>query len=106
MAKFHGPSHPRSPGSSTASMAARTAAMFPAPPHCASSRPPGRRAPCRRPNRASWSAIQWKVALENTASTGSGRSSSSRSDTSTVARGSSPRAARARSAIAGDPSTA
>ena len=47
-------------------------ATLPSPPHWATSRPPGRSA-CVEPSRtgASWSRIQWKVALEKTASTGS-----------------------------------
>ena len=45
--------------------------MLPSPPHWATSRPPGRSAACRRANSRSWSAIQWNVAVERTASTGS-----------------------------------
>ena len=71
VAKFHGPAQPRKAGWSTASIAACTLAMFPAPPHWATSRPPGRSAACRRANRRSWSAIQWKVAVERIASNGS-----------------------------------
>ena len=51
-------------------------AMLPRPPHWASSTPPGRRAAIRRSNSRSWSRIQWKVALEKIASTGSESSSS------------------------------
>ena len=76
--------------------------MFPAPPHCAASRPPGFSAACRRANRRSWSSIQWKVAVERIASTGSSSSSSTRS----AANASIPRAARLldhrRAAVDGD----
>ena len=54
----------------TAAICRMTSAMLPSPPHWATSRPPsaGRRAQRRRKS-ASWSAIQWKVAVERTAST-------------------------------------
>ena len=55
--------------------------MLPLPPHCASITPPGRSAANRRRKRRSWSRIQWKVAFEKIASTGSASSSSSRSPT-------------------------
>ena len=55
----------------------------PAPPHWATSRPPGRSAANRRSNSRSWSAIQWNVAVERIASTGWSSSSSSRSATNT-----------------------
>ena len=74
---------PRAPGSATASIAACTVATLPAPPHWATSRPPGCSAANRRSNSRSWSAIQWKVAVERIASTGSSSSSSSRSATNT-----------------------
>ena len=45
-------------------------ARLPAPPHCATSWPPGRRTPARFANSASWSGIQWNVAVERMASTG------------------------------------
>ena len=44
-------------------------AMFPAPPHWATSRAPGRMTAARLANRASWSVIQWNAAFEKTAST-------------------------------------
>ena len=44
--------------------------MLPSPPHCATSRPPGLSAARRRLNSRSWSAIQWKVAVERIASSG------------------------------------
>ncbi len=53
--------------------------MFPFPPHCATNRPPGAITSNNRANSAGWSGIQWKVALEKTASTGSGSVSSTRS---------------------------
>ncbi len=61
---------------STSRALARSSSMLPSPPHCATSWPPGRSAACRRANSRSWSAIQWKVAVERTASTGSCSSSS------------------------------
>ncbi len=74
VAKFQGPRQPskaaRKAGSSPACRAAAwTVAMFPAPPHWATRRPPARRAPRSEANSASWSAIQWKVAVEKTTST-------------------------------------
>ena len=48
--------------------------MLPAPPHWAARRPPGFSAARRRAKSASWSAIQWKTALEKTTSTGSSSS--------------------------------
>ena len=42
--------------------------MLPWPPHWATSSPPGRRCARRRAKSASWSAIQWKVAVERIAS--------------------------------------
>ena len=81
-----------------------TSATLPWPPHCATSRPPGLSAACRFANSRSWSPIQWNVAVESTASTGSSSASSGRSAwrTSTPA-GSS---ARACSTIDGAASTA
>ena len=49
---------------STASIARLHSATLPSPPHCASMRPPGRRAANRRWNSRSWSRIQWKMAFE------------------------------------------
>ena len=43
-------------------------AMLPAPPHWATSRPPGRRTAARFRNRASWSGTQWNVAVDRMAS--------------------------------------
>ncbi len=102
--KFHGPGQPSSAGSATASIAACTAATLPAPPHWATIRPPGRSAANRRSNSRSWSGIQWKVAVERIASTGSSSSSSSRSATNTSTPG--PSRSRACSTIEGEPSTA
>ncbi len=78
--------------------------MLPAPPHCASIRPPGLSASNRRLKRRSWSRIQWNTAFEKTASTGSRRRSSARSWSSTSAR--SPIFSRALATIAGAASTA
>ena len=64
-ANVHGPSQP----SPTSASTAWTAAMLPCPPHCATSRPPGRRTEARCRNSASWSATQWKVAVDRIAST-------------------------------------
>ncbi len=47
-----------------------TDAMFPTPPHWATSQPPGRRTAARFAKRASWSGTQWNVAVERMASTG------------------------------------
>ena len=71
-----------------------TASTLPSPPHWATSRPPGFSAARRRANSRSWSPIQWKVAVETIASTGSSSSSSSRSAsrTSTVGRAAARRA--------------
>ena len=52
----------------TSRAAAWTLAMLPWPPHWATSRPPWRRCARRRAKSASWSAIQWKVAVERIAS--------------------------------------
>ena len=83
--------------------------MLPSPPHWATKLPPGRSAARRRANSRSWSAIQWKVAVERIASTGSSSSSSSRSDAWTSARPSAIRPASrslAASTIDAEPSTA
>ena len=61
-------------------------------PHWATSRPPGFSAAYRRANRRSWSAIQWNVAVEMIASTGSSRVSSTRSDANASTRSPSRRA--------------
>ena len=78
--------------------------MLPRPPHWASSRPPGFRLRCSAANSASWSGIQWKVALEKMTSTGSGSASCARSWQETIAR--SPSASRAWATIDGAASTA
>ncbi|MFM9125220.1 MAG: type III pantothenate kinase, partial [Actinomycetota bacterium] len=52
-------------GAATASVRARTRARLPRPPHCATSRPAGRRAACSRANSRAWSLIQWKVAVDS-----------------------------------------
>ena len=49
--------------------------MLPSPPHWATSRPPGRSAPCSARASAAWSAIQWNVAVDSSASAGSGSAS-------------------------------
>ena len=54
--------------------------MLPAPPHWATSLPPGRSAACRRANSRSWSSIQWKVAVDRIASNGWVTSSSTQVD--------------------------
>ena len=59
--------------------ASGTRRCCPRPPHWATSWPPGLSVRCSAANSASWSWIQWKVAFEKIASTGSGRSSSTRS---------------------------
>ena len=82
--------------------------MLPAPPHCAASWPPGlsTRARCRKS--ASWSAIQWNVAVDRMASTGSAIASGCvRSPIRNRTR--SPNGAnrsRAASIMAGEPSSA
>ena len=74
--KFQSPGQPArcsANGSRAASSkpACLTAATLPSPPHWATSRPPGFSASFRRANRRSWSPIQWNVAVETIASTGS-----------------------------------
>src|SRR5258706_3870443 len=57
-------------GGVAATWSARLYARFrlPAPPHCATSSPPGLSAANRERNNVWWSVIQWKTALEKTTS--------------------------------------
>ena len=96
------------PASSAASSAcACTSATLPSPPHCTLTRPPGRSAAASRANSASWSAIQWKVALEKTASTRSPSASVSVARSAwRTSTGSPASSSRARATMSGDASTA
>ena len=107
--KFQSPDQPArcsANGSRAASSkpACLTAATLPSPPHWATSRPPGFSASRMRANSRSWSPIQWNVAVETTASTGSSTASSSRSPSRTSTLSGSRRLAS--STIAREPSTA
>src|SRR5215469_9169669 len=55
-----------------------TPCTAPAPPHYATSLPPGRRSVASRANSSSWSRTQWNVAVEKMTSTGSGKLRSSK----------------------------
>ena len=90
-AKFHGPSQPASAGAYGSRAPTRLGRGVELRRRCRrrrtapTSRPPGISTPSSRANSRSWSAIQWKVAVERIASTGRSSSSSSRSATRTSA---------------------
>ena len=82
--------------------------MLPAPPHWATSRPPGRVTAARLRNSASWSGTQWNVAVERTASTRPSIGSGTPRSATTYSIRSPKRASRSRAAstIDGEPSSA